>query len=71
MREYRVPVDRAANVNVPTLVIAGGADMPFMRDTAKTLADAIPDGETRFLDGQGHDVDPKVLAPVLKDFFSS
>jgi pimeloyl-ACP methyl ester carboxylesterase len=70
MGDYRIPVDRAAQVKVPTLVIAGGADMPFMRDTAAALASAIPDGEARFLDGQGHDVDPTVLAPALKEFFA-
>lgn len=32
------------------------------------VADALPDGQARFLDGQGHDVDPAVLAPVLKEF---
>ena len=31
-------------VKAETLVIAGGADMPFMRDTAQALADALPDG---------------------------
>jgi pimeloyl-ACP methyl ester carboxylesterase len=70
MGDYRIPVDRAANVKVPTLVIAGGADMPFMRDTATALAEALPDGEARFLDGQGHDVDPTVLGPVLKEFLA-
>ena len=70
MGDYRIPVDRAANVKIPTLVIAGGADMPFMRDTAAALADAIPDGTARLLDGQGHDVDATVLAPVLKEFFA-
>jgi hypothetical protein len=50
-------------------VLAGGADMPFMRDTAQALADALPDGEVRFLDGQGHDVDPTVLASALREFF--
>jgi pimeloyl-ACP methyl ester carboxylesterase len=69
MGDYDVPVDRAANVKVPTVVIAGGADMPFMRDSAQALADALPDGEVRFLDGQGHDVDPTVLAPAMKEFF--
>jgi pimeloyl-ACP methyl ester carboxylesterase len=69
MGNYRLPLDRVANVNVPTLVIAGGADMPWMRDTAASLADALPAGMTRFLDGQGHDVDTAVLAPVLKEFF--
>ena len=69
MGDYELPVDRAGNVKVPTLVLAGGADMPFMRDTAQALADALPDGEVRFLEGQGHDVDPTVLAPALKEFF--
>ncbi len=26
-------------------------------------------GQVRFLDGQGHNVDPTVLAPALKEFF--
>jgi pimeloyl-ACP methyl ester carboxylesterase len=70
MGDYRIPVDRAADVKVPTLVVAGGADMPWMRDTASALAEALPDGRTRILDGQGHDVDPMVLAPVLREFFA-
>jgi pimeloyl-ACP methyl ester carboxylesterase len=70
MGDYRIPVDRAAEVKVPTLVVAGGADMPWMRDTATALAESMPDGRTRFLEGQGHDVDPTVLAPVLKEFFA-
>jgi pimeloyl-ACP methyl ester carboxylesterase len=70
MKDYRVPTDRAASVKVPTLVIAGGADFPWMRDTATKLADAFPDGQVRILEGQGHDVDPAVLAPVLKVFFA-
>ena len=71
MGDYRIPIDRAADVTVPTLVIAGGADMPWMRDTATALADALPQGGATLLDGQGHDVDVEVLAPVLKGFFTS
>jgi pimeloyl-ACP methyl ester carboxylesterase len=71
MSDYTVPVDRAASVKVPTLVIAGGADSPWMRQTAQALADALPDGRVRFLEGQGHDVDPSVLAPVLVEFFTA
>jgi pimeloyl-ACP methyl ester carboxylesterase len=70
MGDYDIPIDRAANVKVPSLVVAGGADMPFMRETAQALADALPDGQVRFLDGQGHDVDMTVLAPVLKEFLA-
>jgi pimeloyl-ACP methyl ester carboxylesterase len=71
MGDYRVPHDRAASVKVPTMVIAGGADFPWMRQTAQTLAAALPDGEVRILEGQGHDVDPGVLAPVLSEFFKA
>jgi pimeloyl-ACP methyl ester carboxylesterase len=71
MADYEVPLERAAAVKVPTLVLAGGADMPWMRDTAAALADALPNGQARFLEGQGHDVDPGVLAGALRDFFSS
>jgi pimeloyl-ACP methyl ester carboxylesterase len=70
MSDYTVPVDRAASVKIPTLVVAGGADFPWMRQTAQELADALPDGRVRFLEGQGHDVDPAVLAPVLVEFFT-
>ena len=70
MGDYTVPTELAGSVKVPTIVIAGGADFPWMRETATSLADALPEGQVRFLDGQGHDVDPKVLAPVLKEFFA-
>jgi pimeloyl-ACP methyl ester carboxylesterase len=69
MGDYSVPTERAASVTVPTIVIAGGADFPWMRETAQALTDALPDGQTRTLEGQGHNVDPAVLAPVLKEFF--
>lgn len=69
MANYDVPLERAAAVKVPTLVLAGGADMPWMRDTAAALAEALPNGEVRILEGQGHDVDSDVLAKALKEFF--
>jgi pimeloyl-ACP methyl ester carboxylesterase len=70
MGDYTIPRDLVASVKVPTLVVAGGADFPWMRQTAETLAEALPDGEVRILEGQGHDVDPGVLAPVLSEFFT-
>jgi pimeloyl-ACP methyl ester carboxylesterase len=69
MGNYSLPTERAASVTVPTLVLAGGADFPWMRETAQALADALPDGQIRILEGQGHDVSPAVLAPALAEFF--
>lgn len=69
-----VPVEPAAKVKAPTLVLDGGASletMPFMRPTADKLAEAIPNARRHTMEGQGHDVDPKVLAPVLAKFFSN
>jgi len=71
MGDYSIPVDGAASIKVPTMVLAGGADFPWMRQTAETLASALPDGQVRILEGQGHDVDPHVLAPVLTEFFTA
>jgi pimeloyl-ACP methyl ester carboxylesterase len=69
--DLAVPAARAARIPTPTLVMAGGAGAPFMRETAETLSKAMPQAELRVLDGQTHDVDQAVLAPVLAGFFAS
>lgn len=69
-----VPVERAAALNMPTLIMDGGASeamIPFMRATAEALTKAIPHAEHQILEGQTHDVDPKVVVPVLTAFFTS
>lgn len=66
---WSVPTDLAARVAVPTLVMAGTASLPFMPDAARTLAQAIPHAELHTLEGQTHEVNPNVLAPVLVNFF--
>jgi pimeloyl-ACP methyl ester carboxylesterase len=63
-----VPVDLAAQVRVPALVMSGSATFPFMIDTAKTLGEAIPQGEFRLLEGQTHEVRATALAPELISF---
>jgi pimeloyl-ACP methyl ester carboxylesterase len=68
-----VPVKRAGSITVPTLVMDGGANltyMPFMHETATLLAKTIPHAQQRTLEGQTHDVNLEVLAPVLVEFFS-
>lgn len=64
-----VPTQHVARVQVPTLVL-NGTVIPFMRTTAEALAKAIPGARQRTLEGQPHDVDLKVLAPELVEFFS-
>ena len=69
-----VPTERAATLTIPTLIMDGGASeaiLPFMRATAESLTKAIPRATHQILPGQTHDVDPKVVAPVLTAFFQS
>ncbi|MGI9061102.1 MAG: alpha/beta fold hydrolase [Ktedonobacteraceae bacterium] len=65
-----LPSKRAANVIVPTLVMNGSVSYAFMYETARALSKAMPHAQLRTLEGQSHDVDPKVLAPVLVEFFT-
>jgi pimeloyl-ACP methyl ester carboxylesterase len=69
MGDYSLPTERVATVTVPTIVIVGGASLPFMPVTAQALADILPDGQTRTLEGQQHNVAPEAIAPVLVEFF--
>jgi pimeloyl-ACP methyl ester carboxylesterase len=61
--------DDWAKVKVPVLVAAGGASPAWFHTTADMLAEALPIASRQTLEGQTHQVDAKVLAPVLLDFF--
>jgi pimeloyl-ACP methyl ester carboxylesterase len=69
MGQLSVPAERAAHVRAPTLVISGSAANPFMLETARGLSQAIPHAQLRILEGQSHDVNVEILAPVLTEFF--
>jgi pimeloyl-ACP methyl ester carboxylesterase len=70
MGDYALPVERAASIKVPTIVIDGGASFSWIQETADALADIIPNAQRRTLEGQQHNVDPAALAPVLQEFFA-
>jgi pimeloyl-ACP methyl ester carboxylesterase len=71
MGDYSIPLDKAARIQAPTVILVGGASFPFMRQTAEALAKALPRGETRTLEGQEHDVAPEVMASALAEFFAA
>jgi pimeloyl-ACP methyl ester carboxylesterase len=64
-----LPVGRWAGVTPPVLVMDGGASPDWIRKTARTLSDVLPDADHRSLEGQMHDAAPDVLAPELERFF--
>jgi hypothetical protein len=67
---HSLPAALLSRVRTPTLVMYGGAGSPAMRDAARAISEAIPTAELRSLARQTHGVSPKVLAPVLEEFFA-
>ena len=68
-RDGTIPVDQAGGVTTPALVLTGGADHLWMTDLGRRLAEVLPQGRHRVLEGQEHVVPPEVLVPVLTGFF--
>jgi pimeloyl-ACP methyl ester carboxylesterase len=68
---HAAPFERAGRVTAPALIMSGGASFPFMHDIAQALCNVMPNAQLRTLEGQRHDVNPEVLAPVLVEFFTA
>jgi pimeloyl-ACP methyl ester carboxylesterase len=62
------PIARLAGISQPTLVATGDA-AEFIAQAADAIAASIPNSKRQTLEGQGHVVDPKAIAPVLERFF--
>ncbi|MFB7503791.1 alpha/beta fold hydrolase [Streptomyces broussonetiae] len=71
MGDGLLPRDRLTTISVPVLSVAGGASPRWMRDAARAVADFVPEGTYRVLEGQTHMVEPEVLGPVLADYFTA
>jgi len=65
-----VPTDLAGRVRSETLVLVGGASPEWMIDVARQVADALPKGRYRVLEGQEHVVPPGILVPVMAEFLA-
>jgi pimeloyl-ACP methyl ester carboxylesterase len=58
-----------AQIQTPTLAIAGSESPEAMRAAAAAAARALPNGRALTIPGATHDLDPELLAPVLAAFF--
>jgi len=67
--DHGVPVDYLAKIAVPVLVLGGANSPEWFQRTVAATTDAIPGARLVMLDGQDHGAPPKVIAPVLTDFF--
>jgi len=63
-----VPGSLIEAIDVRSLVVTGDQGPPFILDVARDIAEALPDGRLRVLEGEGHVVAPERLAPVVTDF---
>ena len=68
MGDYQVPAARFAAIRAPALVMHGSKTDPRLMKAARSVAEAVPHAQHRVLEGQTHNVDPRVLAPALFDF---
>jgi pimeloyl-ACP methyl ester carboxylesterase len=66
----QLPADRWATVTIPTLVVDGGESPAWQRNAAQALVDVLPNARRLTLEGQTHNVDPRVLTPVLEEFLT-
>ena len=73
----KMPVSRLAILPATThydsfaspLVIDGERSPAVLRQAAQSLADALPMGHYRTLLGQGHDLVPEAIGPVVQECF--
>jgi pimeloyl-ACP methyl ester carboxylesterase len=63
-----LPSGLVASVRMPTLVMSAGNGPEVMHHAAQSLAEALPNGQYRTLEGQTHDIVPTVVGPVLEAF---
>jgi pimeloyl-ACP methyl ester carboxylesterase len=63
--------ERSSSISVPTLVIGGEKSPKILRDSVTAVANALPNGQSRFLLGQDHNISSRALAPVLFEYFGT
>ena len=68
MTEFRVPRERFAKIEAPTLVMNGAKTDDRLKRAARAIAEAVPHARHRELPGQTHNVSPDVLAPAVVEF---
>lgn len=69
-----LPTDRWTAVRMPTLVLAGERSDAFLQNSAKALADVLPQAQLKTLAGMDHSamfMAPGQIATVLTEFFQS
>jgi pimeloyl-ACP methyl ester carboxylesterase len=69
LNDGAIPVDAAKGATMPALVMYGEKSFDFMKDVAKNLSKTMPNAEWKALKDQAHQPSPKIIVPVLAEFF--
>jgi pimeloyl-ACP methyl ester carboxylesterase len=65
--DQSLSVEALARVSIPSYVLSGDATFPGLAEAAKAVSALVPGGIWRNIAGQGHDLSPDALAPVLRE----
>ena len=63
--------ERSSAISIPTLVVGGEKSPKELHDAVVNVTSALPIAQSRFLNGQDHNISSQALAPVLVEFFGS
>ena len=63
--------ERRSSISVPALVIGGEKSPKELHDAVAAVANTLPNGHSRFLPGQDHNISGAALVPVLFEFFGT
>jgi pimeloyl-ACP methyl ester carboxylesterase len=66
-----LPLDRVSAISTPVLVLTSKGSDERLPTWGDWLRETLPDASLRTLEGEWHGVAPEVLAPELKQFFTS
>jgi len=68
--DLSLPTELLASIETPTLVLSGDRSPPFLRDAARAVAEALPNGRLCTLSGQTHHMQPDATALMLTEFLA-
>jgi len=71
LEDRSVLKERSSSISVPTLVIGGDKSPEGLRHAVSVVANALPNGKSRLLFGQDHNVSGPALVPVLFEYFGT
>lgn len=71
MQGFSIPLDKAASVKVPALIVSGEKSPVALRNAAKKLSEVLPTSKLSILKGQNHNVSPQAIAPAVIEYLKS